>query len=208
MTNQDSAPGHQNRRPEPTVIKKYANRRLYNTATSSYVTLENLSQMVKAGEEFTVHDAKTGEDITHTILTQIIVEEESKGQVMLPVNFLRQLIGFYGDSLQSLLPGYLETALQSFARNQEEMRGQMEKAFGGMFPFKPFEFKTFEDMARQNLALMQQAAGLFNPFAAQNMGQSMGQKSDADAGKDADEVARLRAQLVALQQKLDALSKK
>lgn len=185
------------RTDNPTVIKKYANRRLYNTATSSYVTLENLGQMVKAGEDFIVYDAKTGEDITRSVLTQIIFEEENKGQNILPVNFLRQLIGFYGDSLQALLPGYLETSLQSFAKNQEEMRAQMEKTFGGMFPFK-----AFEDMARQNMALMQQAMAVFNPFAKAEGGMPA-QEGDAPA-----EVERLRAQMEALQKQLNDLAKK
>lgn len=184
------------RRPDPTVIKKYANRRLYNTATSSYVTLQDLSHMVKRDEEFQVFDAKTGEDITRSVLTQIIVEEEAKGQTMLPVNFLRQLISFYGDNLQSVLPTYLEAAMQHFARNQEELQAQMQKAFGELSPFK-----MFEDMARQNMAIMQQAMGqtmsLFAPFAP-----------GAAKPDDASEVERLRAQVADLQKQLDALSKK
>src|SRR5205807_57190 len=120
------------------TIKKYANRRLYNTATSSYVTLDDLSQMVKEGSEFVVYDAKSGEDITRSVLTQIIVEEEQKGQNLLPISFLRQLIGFYGDSMQFLVPGYLEQAMTAFAKNQEQMRTSLRSTFG-IFPFGQFE---------------------------------------------------------------------
>ena len=119
----------------PVVIKKYANRRLYNTATSAYVTLDHLSQMVKDKTDFVVYDAKTGEDITRSVLTQIIVEEESKGQTLLPIPFLRQLISFYGDSLQGVVPQYLEMSMAQFARNQEQMRKYLQNAFG----FNPFQ---------------------------------------------------------------------
>ncbi len=121
------------------TIKKYANRRLYNTAESTYVTLDDLARMVQEGIEFTVHDAKTGEDITRAVLTQIIVEQEAKGNNLLPTGFLRQLISFYGDNLQGLVPQYLDMAMQSFARNQEQMRSYLENAFGGIYPFSSFE---------------------------------------------------------------------
>src|SRR5215475_101865 len=143
------------------IIKKYANRRLYNTATSSYVTLDHLCQMVKDGVEFAVYDAKSGEDITRSVLTQIIVEEEAKGQNLLPLNFLRQLISFYGDNLQFLVPLYLEQSMESFARNQEQMRRYMHDSFGGMFPFG-----RFEEMSKQNLAFFERAMRMFNPFQA------------------------------------------
>src|SRR5271170_6101091 len=143
------------------TIKKYANRRLYNTATSSYVTLDNLSKMVKEGIEFNVYDAKTSEDITRSVLTQIIVEEESKaGQNLLPINFLRQLIGFYGDNMQWLVPKYLEHSMETLAKNQEQLRGYLQIAFGGMFPFG----STFEVMGKQNLAMFERAMRLFSPF--------------------------------------------
>jgi polyhydroxyalkanoate synthesis repressor PhaR len=146
----------------PITIKKYANRRLYNTATSSYVTLDHLCQMVKDGVEFVVYDAKSGEDITRSVLTQIIVEEESKGgQNLLPLNFLRQLISFYGDNLQFLVPRYLEQSMESFARNQEQMRRYMQDSLGGMFPFG-----RFEEMSKQNLAFFERAMRMFNPFQA------------------------------------------
>ena len=144
----------------PVVIKKYANRRLYNTATSSYVTLDDLSRMVKQRSDFVVYDAKTGEDITRSVLTQIIVEEEGKGgQNMLPISFLRQLIGLYGDSMQWLVPRYLEQAMSSFARNQEQMRKSLQDAFGGLFPFG-----SLEQMGKQNLALFEQTMKMFSPF--------------------------------------------
>src|SRR3569832_322834 len=145
----------------PVRIKKYANRRLYNTATSSYVTLDYLAQMVRNGTEFTVEDAKTGEDITRSVLTQIIVEEESKGQNMLPINFLRQLISLYGDNLQFLVPRYLEQSMESFGKNQEQMRAYMKDSFGGMFPME-----RFEEMSKQNMAFFQQAMQMWNPFKA------------------------------------------
>lgn len=144
---------------KPAVVKKYANRRLYNTATSSYVTLDELSQMVRKGEEFVVFDAKTGEDITRSVLTQIILEEDSKGRNLLPIGFLRQLISFYDDSLQSFLPRYLEVSMENFARHQDQMRGYMEQTFGRFFPLT-----QFEDMARQNMALFQRAATMWRPL--------------------------------------------
>lgn len=148
--------------PKPTVtIKKYANRRLYNTATSSYVTLDHLGAMVKEGVEFNVYDAKTGEDITRSVLTQIIVEEEGKaGQNLLPISFLRQLIGFYGDNMQWLVPKYLEHSMQTLAKNQEQIRSYFQSAFGGIFPFG----STLEEMGKQNLAMFERAMRLFSPF--------------------------------------------
>lgn len=145
---------------KPTTIKKYANRRLYNTSTSSYVTLEHLSQMVKQGEDFVVTDAKTGEDITRTVLTQIIVEEEAKGQNLLPIEFLRQIIGFYGNNMQWMLPGYLNYAMKSFEENQDRMNDYFRQSFGGMFPLNPFE-----EMSKQNMAIFDQAMRMFSPFA-------------------------------------------
>ncbi|EKE78084.1 polyhydroxyalkanoate synthesis repressor PhaR [Oceanibaculum indicum] len=150
---------------ETVTIKKYANRRLYNTATSSYVTLDHLCQMVKDGVEFHVYDAKTGDDITHSVLTQIIVEEESKGQNLLPISFLRMLISFYGDSLQWVLPKYLEHSMSSFSRNQDSMRSYMDKTFGGIFPFG----SNLEEMGKQNMAMLDSAMRMFSPFGAEGM---------------------------------------
>lgn len=143
----------------PITIKKYANRRLYNTATSSYVTLDHLCQMVKDGLDFVVYDAKTGEDITRSVLTQIIVEEESKGQNLLPISFLRQLIGFYGNNMQWMVPSYLEYSMQSFARNQEQMRDYFQNTLGGMFPFG-----RLEEVGKQNMAMFERAMRMFSPF--------------------------------------------
>ncbi|MDI9350083.1 MAG: polyhydroxyalkanoate synthesis repressor PhaR [Candidatus Symbiobacter sp.] len=140
------------------TIKKYANRRLYNTASSAYVTHENLCQMVKDGIHFVVYDARTNEDITRSVLTQIIVDEESKGQNLLPVSFLRQLISFYGDSMQWLVPGYLESTMKSFTHNQDKMRQYLTEAFGGLF-----SFNSFETMTKQNMVMVENAMKLFTP---------------------------------------------
>ena len=145
------------------VIKKYANRRLYNTQTSSYVTLDHLAQMVKEGTEFEVHDARTGEDITRSVLTQIIFEEEAKGQNLLPIRFLRQLIRFYGDSLQAFVPSYLEMSMESFTKNQEEMRQKFTDALGGKLGYK-----DFEQLTRQNLQMYERAMQMFSPFGAKS----------------------------------------
>ena len=145
----------------PIIIKKYANRRLYNTATSAYVTLEDLARMVQQGVDFVVQDAKTREDLTRAVLTQIIVEEEQKGQSLLPVTFLRQLIGLYGDNMRWMVPQYLEAMMTAFAQNQEQLRRQFQSSMGGMFPFGPIE-----EMSKQNLAMFEQAMRAFNPFAA------------------------------------------
>jgi polyhydroxyalkanoate synthesis repressor PhaR len=146
--------------PEKVVIKKYANRRLYNTRSSAYVTLEHLSEMVKEGVDFVVFDAKSNEDITRSVLTQIIFDEENRGQNLLPIQFLRQLIRFYGDSMQAFVPSYLELSLDSFTRQQERMRTQIASAVGGV-PGAGF----LEDQVRQNLALFDRAMQLFSPFS-------------------------------------------
>ena len=143
----------------PIKIKKYANRRLYNTATSSYVTLDHLSQMVKEGKDFVVEDAKTHEDITRSVLTQIIVEEESKGQHLLPISFLRQLISLYGDNLQWMVPNYLEYSMQAFARNQDQIRQYFQETMSGIFPFG-----TLEEMSKQQMAIFERAMKMFSPF--------------------------------------------
>ena len=158
---QAAEPGAAASQPAPVVVKKYANRRLYNTETSSYVTLEDLAAMVRGGRDFTVYDAKSGEDITRSVLTQIIVEEESKGRSLLPESFLRHLIGFYGDSLQTVLPRYLDLAMAGFARQQEQMRRSVEQAMG-MGGFLPFG--GLEEMGKQQKAMMERAMSLFSPF--------------------------------------------
>jgi polyhydroxyalkanoate synthesis repressor PhaR len=182
----------------PVVIKKYANRRLYNTATSSYVTLDDLSQMVKKGDEFVVYDAKTGEDITRAVLTQIIVEEEQKGQNLLPISFLRQLISLYGDSMQWLVPRYLEHAMMSFARNQDQMRKNLQDAFGGLFPFG-----SFEEMGKQNLAIFEKTMKMFTPFQG-GVGAPEKPRTDEAGGGHLKE---LNERINALQQQIEALCK-
>jgi polyhydroxyalkanoate synthesis repressor PhaR len=199
---------------EPVKIKKYANRRLYNTATSSYVTLDHLCQMVKQGTDFVVHDAKTGEDITRSVLTQIIVEEESKGgQNMLPVTFLRQLISFYGDNLQALVPRYLENSMSAFSRNQEQMRAAMQQAFGGMFPFRA-PMGTMEEIGKQNMAMLQNAMKMWAPFgfeAGRPTGAPQAAPAAPEPGADVqgtESLDELRKQLEAMQARLSELSKK
>ena len=179
---------------QPVVVKKYANRRLYNTESSSYITLDNLADMVRQGRDFVVYDAKTGEDITRSVLTQIIVEEEGKGRALLPTAFLRQLIGFYGDQMQSLVPRFLEQALGAFAQQQEQVRATMEKTMGSMGTL--FPFGNMEEVSRQNMAMMERAFSLFTPFYRGTPGQ--------DAEAPSPEIAALRAEVEALRQELAA----
>ena len=209
MTNQTSAPPGTAK--EPVVVKKYANRRLYNTATSSYVTLEDLAKMIKEGGDFVVYDAKTGEDITRSVLTQIIVEQEQKGQNLLPISFLRQLISFYGDSMQFLVPGYLEQAMIAFAKNQEQMRDSLRATFG-IFPFG-----QFEEMGKQNIALFERALKMLSPYAreagpaaAAAAGAGAAERQGERQGKTEAEdphLRRLEAQIDALRQQLEALGR-
>jgi polyhydroxyalkanoate synthesis repressor PhaR len=191
----------------PVIIKKYANRRLYNTATSSYVTLDNLSNMVREGGDFIVYDAKNGEDITRSVLTQIIVEEEQKGQNLLPISFLRQLIGFYGNNMQWLVPRYLDYAMKSFSRNQEQLSKNLSSSFGGLFPFGPFE-----EMGKQNMALFEKTMKMFSPFgpeeggAAAEPGAAAGPAPAAEPG--AAGLRELTERLNQLQSQIETLTKK
>jgi polyhydroxyalkanoate synthesis repressor PhaR len=180
---------------QPVVVKKYANRRLYNTESSCYITLDNLADMVRQGRDFVVYDAKTGEDITRSVLTQIIVEEEGKGRALLPTAFLRQLIGFYGDQMQSLVPRFLEQALGAFAQQQEQVRATMQKTMGSMGTL--FPFGNMEEVSRQNMAMMERAFSLFTPFYRGAPGQ------DVEAAPSS-EIAALRAEVEALRQELAA----
>ncbi len=179
----------------PVVVKKYANRRLYNTESSSYITLDTLAEMVRVGRDFVVYDAKTGEDITRGVLTQIIVEEESKGRAMLPTGFLRQLIGFYGDQMQTLVPRYLEQAMASFARQQEQMRLAMQQTMGNFFPFG-----NMEEVGRQNMAMMERAMNLFSPFSFRDQEPADGRAAAPAASQD--EVRALRAEVEFLRAQL------
>lgn len=189
----------------PVTIKKYANRRLYNTSTSSYVTLDHLSHMVKEGVEFAVFDAKSGENITRSVLTQIIVEEENKGQNMLPIGFLRQLISMYGDSMQWMVPNYLEYSMQAFAKNQEKMRHYFQQTMAGMFPFG-----TLEEMSKQQLAMAERAMKMFSPFP-ENPVQSAterlsgGERGPAEGEAPTSFAAAAEAQVELLQARLEQL---
>ncbi|HTH29014.1 MAG TPA: polyhydroxyalkanoate synthesis repressor PhaR [Sphingobium sp.] len=173
------------------VIKKYANRRLYDTETSSYITLDLLSQMTREGRNFVVVDAKTGEDITHNVLTQIIMEEEQRGENMLPVSFLRQLISLYGNSMQSLVPQYLEASMDAFRKNQLQFQQAMEGAFAG---------GPFAEIAKRNMEMFNAAASAFRPG-------TMPAEEQTDAAQTSSEVAELKAQLAALNAKIENLSK-
>ena len=188
---------------ETVVIKKYANRRLYNTATSAYVTLEDLAKMVREGTEFVVFDAKTNDDLTRQILTQIIFDEESRGEALLPVQFLRQLIGFYGGQMQGVLPSYLEMSLDSFSRQQEQMRGQFSKAFGAA-PGAGI----LDEAVKRNMALFTDAMKMWPGFNAPNAGgQHAAAAPEARPAPAADPLAEMRRQMDEMRSQLDKLSK-
>jgi polyhydroxyalkanoate synthesis repressor PhaR len=191
---------------EPITIKKYANRRLYNTGTSTYVTLEDLATMVKAGENFVVYDAKTSEDITRSVLAQIIFEQENKeGQNLLPINFLRQLIRFYGDSMQMMVPRYLEVSLESFTREQEKFRQQMAQAFGvgvgGANPFGPME-----DQVRRNMEMFEKAFQMFSPFPRREAGQEKAEPEKSTTSSE--DIDALKRQIEEMQKRIDKISDK
>jgi polyhydroxyalkanoate synthesis repressor PhaR len=186
---------------KPVVVKKYANRRLYNTATSSYVTLDDLAKLIKKGGDFVAHDAKTGEDITRSVLTQIIVEQEQKGQNLLPISFLRQLISFYGDSVQFLVPGYLEQAMVAFNRNQEQMRKSLQATFG-IFPFG-----QFEEMGKQNMALFERALKMLAPYGGDEKAPAANAEAAAPAAEEDPRLKRLEAQIDALTRQLEVLGR-
>ncbi len=201
MTKRNQASG------EPITIKKYANRRLYNTSASTYVTLDDLATMVKEGDDFVVKDAKTGEDITHTVLTQIIFEEENKGQNLLPINFLRQLITFYGDSMQAVVPSYLEYSIDSLSREQEKF----QKQFGDTF--SAAAFPGMEEQVKQNMAMFQKTMQMFNPFVqggAASAGDAQAAEPAADDKSDDsernEELRTLRDQLQTMQDQINKLA--
>ncbi len=181
---------------EPVTIKKYANRRLYNTGTSTYVTLEDLATMVKNGEDFVVFDAKTSEDITRTVLAQIIFEQENKeGQSLLPITFLRQLIRFYGDSMQMLVPRFLEQSMQSLTSQQDKFREQMAQAFGGV------GFRPLEEQVRRNMEMFEKTFAMFAPFA-----RGQGKPSSEKPQSSGSEMDQLKRQMEEMQKRLDKLS--
>ena len=181
----------------PVIIKKYANRRLYNTQTSSYVTLDHLSAMVKQGTDFEVHDARTGDDITRSVLTQIIFEEETKGQNLLPIRFLRQLIRFYGDPMQSFVPGYLDLSMQSFVKNQEEMRDRIAKVFGS-------GNQAVEALARQNMVVFERSMQMFAPFARAELPMPDTNGAPPAAG----DLSELKTQIEEMRRQLTELSQR
>ncbi|KUO52114.1 MAG: polyhydroxyalkanoate biosynthesis repressor PhaR [Sphingomonadales bacterium BRH_c42] len=172
----------------PVIVKKYANRRLYNTSTSSYITLEDLARMVRENVEFQVLDAKSGEDITHSILTQIIMDEEAQGEQMLPVSFLRQLIGMYGNSMQAMMPSYLEAAMTNFRENQGKIREAFEKGIAN---------SPIAKIHETNMAMMRAATEAFLPGSTK--------RSERGEGASSDEIAALRKQMAEMQKKLDEL---
>jgi polyhydroxyalkanoate synthesis repressor PhaR len=185
----------------PVIIKKYANRRLYNTQTSSYVTLDHLCEMVKRGVEFEVHDARTNEDITRSVLTQIIFEEEAKGQSLLPIRFLRRLIRFYGDSMQAFVPGFLDLSMESFTKNQDEMRSRIAEALGG-------GNQALENLTRQNMAMFERAMQMFSPFAPRS---PRAEASDAHPGgggetRPSEDISELKREMETMRKQLAELS--
>lgn len=199
---------------EPVTIKKYANRRLYNTGTSTYVTLEDLAVMVKKGDDFAVYDAKTGEEITRSVLAQIIFEQEGKtGQSLLPVTFLRQLIRFYGDSMQMLVPSYLEFTIDKLTSEQHKLRTQMETTFGGKFlpgqAVRSTMFDQLEEQTRKNMTMFSQALSMFNPFAAAGATAPPAVRpdlvEDTEPTSD-DDIETVRRDMQDLQRRLDRLS--
>jgi len=201
----------QTKSEDPIRIKKYANRRLYNTATSAYVTLDDLAQMLKQGDDFVVHDAKTGEDITHSVLTQIIFEQENKGENLLPIPFLRQLIRFYGDSMQELVPGFLEISLDQLAQDQGKLRQKMAKSLGTI------PVGLMEDQVRQNMAMFNDAMKMFTPFVPMpDAVEPQHGKAEKPAAKpepkpkagapESDELSVLKNQIDAMQAQLNTLS--
>lgn len=188
---------------QPTIIKKYANRRLYHTGTSTYVTLEDLAGMVKRGDQFAVIDAKTGEDITRSVLAQIIFDQEGKsGQNLLPINFLRQLISFYGDSMQSLVPTYLEHSIKMLTENQQKFRDQMASAFGAN------AFGVMEEMGQKNMEMFRETMAMFTPFVPRSApSATSAETSPEPEAHDAGDLERLRRELSEMQKRLDRLER-
>jgi polyhydroxyalkanoate synthesis repressor PhaR len=202
---------------QPVTIKKYANRRLYNTGTSTYVTLEDLAVMVKRGDDFVVFDAKTGEDITRSVLAQIIFEQEGKtGQSLLPITFLRQLIRFYGNSMQMLVPSYLEFTIDRLTSDQHKLRDQMDAAFGTKFipgqAVRNTVFEQLEEQTRKNMLMFSQALSVFNPFVpAQSPNAQSAPVSDPpepNSSSEEDDLEAMRRDMIDLQMRLDRLSPK
>lgn len=191
---------------DPIVIKKYANRRLYNTSTSAYVTLDDLSKMVREGRDFVVFDAKTNEELTRQVLTQIIVEEESRGESLLPVQFLRQLIGFYGGQMQSVLPSYLEMSLDSFTRQQEQFRAQFGRAVG-IAPGNAPGMGLLDETVKQNVAMFERAMKMFSPFAYAKLSDPPEPATPAPAPAAVDPMAEMKRQMDEMRAQIERLAK-
>ncbi|MCT4656593.1 MAG: polyhydroxyalkanoate synthesis repressor PhaR [Cohaesibacter sp.] len=188
---------------EQTVIKKYANRRLYNTGTSTYVTLEDLSEMVKAEDDFVVYDAKSGDDITRSVLTQIIFEHENKGQNLLPIAFLRQLIRFYGDSMQTLVPSYLDFSMQNLAKDQDQLRKQLSDSFGNS------AFEAMEEQVRRNSEMFENAMNMFMPFTKATNTDMPAETTKQDSNpQKQNELDALKEQVADMQKMISALADK
>jgi polyhydroxyalkanoate synthesis repressor PhaR len=183
---------------EPTIIKKYANRRLYNTGTSTYVTLEDLAEMVKGEEDFVVFDAKSGDEITRSVLTQIIFEQENKGTNLLPIAFLRQLIRFYGDSMQNLVPSYLEFSIDSLTREQQKFRDHMTQAFGNN------AFEAMQEQVRRNSEMFERAMRMFMPFSGP--GPHEVPRAPTEKPAEPNDLDRLKLQMEEMQKRLDAIA--
>jgi polyhydroxyalkanoate synthesis repressor PhaR len=208
-----SGPAEGERSPNRVVIKKYANRRLYNTASSSYVTLEHLAEMVKQGVDFVVYDARTNEDITRQVLTQIIFEAENSGQNLLPIQFLRQLIQLYGNQVQALVPGYLEMSLDAFARQQDRMREQVGGLGAGPFAANAFPaegYRFFEEQVRQNMALFDKAMKMFTPFSYPRAEDASAKPEAAapEPASDSSELADLKRRLDEMQRQIAQIASK
>ena len=200
-----------NKNQETTVIKKYANRRLYNTGTSTYVTLEDLAEMVKRGEDFSVQDARSGDDLTHSVLTQIVFELENRnGETMLPVSVLRQLISFYGDQMQALVPSYLEHTMSAFTKEQERMREQMAALFDPTSVNEALKsgnpMKIMEEQTRRNMEMFSQAMRMMTPFGPMAT-EEKGAKPARPASDDATDLGSLREQIAQMQRKLDDIGR-
>jgi polyhydroxyalkanoate synthesis repressor PhaR len=209
MLNKPDSPGEKR---EAVVVKKYANRRLYNTETSTYVTLEDLAAMVRSDRDFVVYDAKTGDDLTHSVLTQIIVEQEARagGQTLLPIPFLRQLIRFYDDSIGRMVPSYLQMSLETLVKEQERFRANFAHLFG-QNPFGAAAFDAMQEQTRKNLAMLERAMEMWSPFGPRGAGnkkpeEAAAETAPASGSGSPDQISELKAELARMQEKIERLS--
>lgn len=192
---------------EPTIIKKYANRRLYDTGRSSYVTLDDLAEMIRDGYDFVVYDAKSGEDITHSVLSQIVLEKETTngGPSLLPEGFMRKLIGFYGDKMQGLVPNYLESTLDLFVKNQEQMREQINKSLEGMTSMQGmFQIPGMEELGRQNRAMIERTMKMFTPLGMPGLGGTSGENREESEKEQ--KIRALKQNIAEMQKELNRMA--